>query len=257
MRRFVVFNSKGGVGKTTLACGLAAAFARHGYRAVVCDADPQGSLTSWFSLQGRRGLAETPVGTLNPRFAAISIRDGLHVVPTGDPVMLDLIARRTASEIPPYAKEIPADMMIVDTAAGASGLSEAFLRAGRPEIIVPVSVDGGYLPLAALGRTWQAVEDTLGREPDYVVPTMYDRRTSSSDRAVADLRTECAHILAPPIRTNATLAQASWGREIPADPKSLDDFGRLAELIYARWGGSVPEHSVPERPGLSVPVDVR
>lgn len=252
MRRFVVFNTKGGVGKTTLACGLAAAFTRHGYRAVVCDADPQGSLTSWFGLEGRRGLAETIVGTLDPRFAAISIRNQLHVVPTGDATMLELISRRTAGEIPPYAKEIPAHMLIVDTAAGVSGLTDAFLRAGRPEIIVPVSVDGGYLPLAALERSLRTVEDTLGRGPDYVVPTMYDRRTASSDRAVADLRSLCGQILSSPIRTNAKLARAAWAHEIPADPKSTSDFGRLAELIYARWGDVV---AVPSR--LTVPADVR
>ena len=62
--------------------------------------------------------------------------------------------------------------MIVYTAADMNGLTETFLRAGRLEIIVPVSVGGGYLPLVALERTWRTIEDTLGCVPDYVVPTM-------------------------------------------------------------------------------------
>lgn len=67
MRTIIVSSRKGGVGKTTLAVNLAAAYAQ-GARTLIIDLDVQGDASSWFGIEesgeqladalaGRRGLA--------------------------------------------------------------------------------------------------------------------------------------------------------------------------------------------------------
>ncbi|MEI6734291.1 MAG: ParA family protein [Comamonadaceae bacterium] len=54
----VVFNQKGGVGKSTITCNLAAISASQGLRTLVIDLDPQGNSSSY--LQGKQATAEQP-----------------------------------------------------------------------------------------------------------------------------------------------------------------------------------------------------
>ena len=53
--RWVVFNQKGGVGKSTIVCNLAAISSRKGHRTLVVDLDPQGNSTQY--LLGREAAA--------------------------------------------------------------------------------------------------------------------------------------------------------------------------------------------------------
>jgi chromosome partitioning protein len=97
MRR-VVFNQKGGVGKSTITCNLAAVAARQGRRTLVVDLDPQGNASRYLLGDGvpaalqaaREGSAGFFEGTLSfslrapatSDFIAATPFEHLHVMPS-------------------------------------------------------------------------------------------------------------------------------------------------------------------------------
>ena len=65
MRR-VVFNQKGGVGKSTITCNLAAISAAQGKRVLVLDLDPQGNSTRYLLGHNPEDPTETLAGFFGP-----------------------------------------------------------------------------------------------------------------------------------------------------------------------------------------------
>jgi chromosome partitioning protein len=102
--RWVVFNQKGGVGKSTLVCNLAAVAADEGERSLVVDLDPQGCSSHYLlgprAKTARPNLADFFEGSLAIRLVEESLRtfihaspfEGLDVLPT-QPVMETLHAK--------------------------------------------------------------------------------------------------------------------------------------------------------------------
>jgi chromosome partitioning protein len=100
MRR-VVFNHKGGVGKSTIACNLAAISAAGGARTLVVDLDPQGNSTQYLLGKPSRELEPTIAGlfeqalgfTLQPKmpeeFVHTTCFERLDVLPS-HPTLVEL-----------------------------------------------------------------------------------------------------------------------------------------------------------------------
>lgn len=80
MRTILVLNSKGGTGKTTIACNLAAWFANDGHKVALVDYDRQQSALDWLSLRPEdrpkiHGVDGTKASSKTPRGTEITIMD--------------------------------------------------------------------------------------------------------------------------------------------------------------------------------------
>lgn len=99
MQRIVVFNPKGGSGKTTIATNLAARFAAAGQYPALMDMDPQGSSTRWIK---KRAEELPPIhGIAAFEHTATVTRSFAHRIPSEcDVVIVDTPAAIYAQEMP-------------------------------------------------------------------------------------------------------------------------------------------------------------
>ncbi len=204
MKIYAVSNQKGGVGKTTTVVSLGGLLARKGYRVLMLDLDPHGSLTSYFKLDPDE--EENTVydlfnvtGNANDIKTATLIRktdiDGLNYIPASTALAtLDrqLGARSgmglvIANAFKDIANEY--DFALLDCTP-MLGVLMVNALAACDHLIIPVQTE--FLALKGLERMVHTLEMIQKSRPvplKYtIVPTMYDQRTRASVATVKELR---------------------------------------------------------------------
>lgn len=224
MRVITVANQKGGVGKTTTSVSLGGLAASQGYRVLLLDIDPHGSLSSYFR-QDPDAQAQSTYTLFQQRkeLTAQTIRS--LIVNTGYP-NLDLIPSATALATLErqaigqdgmglvLAKALGLiyddyDFVFIDTPPLLGVLMINALAACQ-HLIIPVQTE--FLALKGLERMVSTL-NMMSRSrkkalPYTILPLMYDRRTQSS---VVSLRT---------IRN--TYPDEAWPSHIPVDTRFRD-----------------------------------
>ncbi|EME50764.1 ParA family protein [Amycolatopsis decaplanina] len=194
-----VVNQKGGVGKTSLSVGAAAALAERGRRVLLIDLDPQGHATT--ELLGLDEVApdmpslakaltkvwKGPIEELAVRHPRSNLGRGgaFDVIPTS-PGMFDLIRRLDRFRVPGWqlARVIQFanyDHIIIDCPPALDVLTNNALAASHG-ILVPVQPDRTSIrALRLLSDQVRYVEQTVGRPPIAyygLVPGLYRRPIS-------------------------------------------------------------------------------
>lgn len=224
MKIWAVSNQKGGVGKTTSVVTLGGLLSTWGFRTLLLDLDPQGSLSSYFGLN-----PDTIEVSVYDLFEAASHRKPLNPVPTVVKTKFQgLSLLPAASGIATLDRQCAAaDGMGLVISRAMSMISDSYdfvlidsppmlgmlmvnALAACERLIVPVSTE--FLAIKGLDRmlrTLSMIQKSRKHFLNYtIMPTMFDRRTRASVQSLRYLR--------------ENYYQDLWPSVVPIDTKLRD-----------------------------------
>ncbi len=250
MRRIIVLNQKGGVGKTTTVANLGACLAELGRRVLVVDADAQANLSLHFGGEPGRGEPSlytlmrgehSPAQVVRPTGVA-----GLSLIPAS----IDLaglstelagradrlvVLRKALAALPPLY-----DYVLMDSPPSLGVLTVNAMTAAR-EVFIPLQTE--FFALQGVGkllRTVRLVQANLNRELSItgVVACMYDSRTCLAREILEEMRGHFGDkVFRTAVRANIRLAEApGFGLPITHYDETChgaEDYRALAREVVA------------------------
>lgn len=250
-----VVSQKGGVGKTTTAVNLAAAFARRGLKTLIIDVDPQGAVRYGVGLRRDHSV----YGFADYLNGEVSLRD--VILPTALPWLRVILAGTVSDESDHAAyQSIVAEtdllpdlletarqrchIVVVDTPPGLGTITRKVLASSQ-HVVVPLQCEP--LALQTTPQILRAIQDiAVSNEQltlDGVLLTMYENGNPASERVLEYVRQHLpANILfrQPIPRTIAAADAFAAGQPVvtrsPADA-AAQAYVNVATVLADRIGG--------------------
>jgi chromosome partitioning protein len=253
MKIWAVSNLKGGVGKTTTVVTMAGLLSSWGYRTLMIDLDPHGSLTSYFKMNPDD--IESSVYNLfqnisqkqknhNPKpYIVQTSIENLSVLPASTALAtldrqiaglegMGLVIVNALAEV---ADDY--DYVLLDTPPMLGVLMVNALAACE-HLIIPVLAE--FLALKGLDRmlhTTQMIFRSRQNPPSYtILPTMFDKRTKAAQKSLEQLRADHSGLVwEGVIPTDTKLREASRvgvpGSYYAPDCRSVEAYANLLESL--------------------------
>lgn len=248
-----VVSQKGGVGKTTTAVNLGAAFARRGLKTLIVDVDPQGAVRYGVGLkrghetmgladflEGRAALREVILATQIPWLRVVlagSVSDEsdheAYMRRIGETTLLgDILATARAR----------CDVVVVDTPPGL-GAPVRRVLAHSQHVIVPLQCEP--LALQTTPQILRGIQDVVAANEelalDGILLTMYEPGNPASERVASYVRSHLPQNLVFDTVVPRTVASAeafAAGQPVvlrdPADP-AAQAYVNLATTLAERF----------------------
>jgi chromosome partitioning protein len=242
MKVIAFVNQKGGVAKTTTALNVGAGLARHGYKVLLIDTDPQGSLTKALAVDTRENektLFEVMTGKVDALESILHINGGYDLIP-GDTRLANIKEGTNHLKTAIASIKRQNDYILIDSSPYI-GVTTVNAMVACNEIYVPMKPD--YLCVMGLNQLMQAVRMVRRIHPQLkvtgVIMTMYNGRRRLANAIEEDLRNHYGkELFATRIRENVALAEApTAGQDVfEYSPRSngAKDYGALVKEIIER-----------------------
>lgn len=234
MRR-AVFNQKGGVGKTSITCNIAACFAKAGRKTLVVDLDSQANSTHYLLGDRAKSVPKTVAdffeGTLSFKLFTDGLRDsmyrspyeGLYVVPA-DSALMELQPKLEARyKIFKLSQALDAlvasegfEEVLIDTPPALNFYSMSALMASE-RVLIPFDCDA--FSAQAVEQVWEVVAEVAAdHRPELavegVVINQFQSNASAPQKILEALRQKNFPILDPPISSSVVMRE-SHGAQVP------------------------------------------
>ena len=250
MRR-VVFNQKGGVGKSTIACNLAAISAQKGKRTLVVDLDPQGNSTQYL-LGASNGQLEITLADffeqsltfrLEPRktveFAAVTPFERLSVLPSHprlEELQGKLESRYKIYKLREALDEVAADFdqVFIDTPPALNFFTRSALIAANA-CLIPFDCDEfSRHALYALLANAEEIRADHNRELEVegIVVNQYQPRANLPQKVVQALIDEGLPVLQPFLSASVKIKES---HELARPMIHLDPRHKLTQEFVALY----------------------